>query len=61
MSGDINLAELFPWSYEQLVIQGKHTNISKIDGTAAGGGNGTRLKARHGHPVFHGRPFVRGR
>ncbi|MBI5896377.1 MAG: sigma 54-interacting transcriptional regulator [Desulfobacterales bacterium] len=30
VSGDINLAELFPWSYEQLVIQGKPTHIPKL-------------------------------
>ncbi|MBI5553001.1 MAG: sigma 54-interacting transcriptional regulator [Desulfobacterales bacterium] len=31
VSGDINLAELFPWSYERLVIQGKPTRISSIE------------------------------
>jgi formate hydrogenlyase transcriptional activator len=31
VSGDINLADLFPWSYERLVIQGKHINLSSIE------------------------------
>ena len=30
VSGDINLAELFPWSYEQL-IRGVHINISRVE------------------------------
>ena len=30
VSGEINLAELFPWSYEQL-IQGKHLNITRVE------------------------------
>jgi len=31
VSGDINLADLFPWSYERLVIQGRHINVSSIE------------------------------
>jgi len=31
VSGDINLADLFPWSYERLIIQGKHINVSSIE------------------------------
>jgi transcriptional regulator with GAF, ATPase, and Fis domain len=27
---DINLADRFPWSYEQLVLQGKHTRVSRM-------------------------------
>ena len=30
VSGEINLAELFPWSYEKL-MQGKHLNISRVE------------------------------
>jgi PAS domain S-box-containing protein len=30
VSGDVNLASLFPWSYEKLVIQGNHVNISSM-------------------------------
>lgn len=30
VSGEINLAELFPWSYERLVVQGKHKNYSSM-------------------------------
>jgi formate hydrogenlyase transcriptional activator len=31
LSGDINLAELFPWSYERLVVQGSNVNISRME------------------------------
>ena len=31
VSGDINLADLFPWSYERLIIQGRHINVTSID------------------------------
>jgi formate hydrogenlyase transcriptional activator len=31
VSGDINLAELFPWSYERLVVQGSSVNISQME------------------------------
>ncbi len=31
VSGDINLADLFPWSYKRLIIQGRHTNVTSID------------------------------
>ena len=31
VSGDINLSDLFPWSYERLVIQGRHINVSSIE------------------------------
>ena len=31
VSGDINLADLFPWSYERLVVQGSNVNISRME------------------------------
>ncbi len=31
VSGDINLADLFPWSYERLVVQGSYVNISRME------------------------------
>ena len=31
VSGDINLADLFPWTYERIVIQGKHINVTSIE------------------------------
>jgi formate hydrogenlyase transcriptional activator len=31
VSGDINLADLFPWQYEQLVIRGGTINISRLE------------------------------
>ncbi len=30
VSGDVNLVALFPWSYEKLVIQGNHVNVSRM-------------------------------
>ena len=30
VSGDMNLAALYPWSYEKLVIHGDHVNVSRI-------------------------------
>ena len=31
VSGDINLADLFPWSYERLVVQGSSVNIPRME------------------------------
>lgn len=31
VSGDTNLADIFPWSYDRLVVQGQHINISSRD------------------------------
>jgi len=30
VAGDIDLARLFPWSYEKLVIQGNHVNVTRM-------------------------------
>ncbi len=30
LSSDLNLADIFPWSYEKLVVKGEHKNMSNI-------------------------------